>query len=117
VREDLLDTPSLQRYIRYLQTNGLDADRYLVAYFSRIASVVSVVLMTVLALPFVFGGLRSAGAGARLLVGLIIGLTYYVLGEVFITGGEVYGLPPLAIAFAPSAVVLLVGAVAFLRIR
>jgi lipopolysaccharide export system permease protein len=117
VREDLLDTPSLQRYIRYLQTNGLDADRYLVAYWSRIASVLSVVLMAVLALPFVFGGLRSAGAGARLLVGLIIGLTYYVLGEVFTTGGEVYGLPPLAIAFAPSAMVVLVGAVAFARIR
>jgi hypothetical protein len=27
--------------------------------------------MTILALPFVFGSLRSAGAGARLVVGLI----------------------------------------------
>ena len=78
VREDLLDTPSLVRYIGYLEEQRLDAHRYLVAYWSRIASVVSVVLMTVLALPFVFGGLRSAGAGARLVVGLIIGLTYYV---------------------------------------
>ena len=73
VREDLLDTPSLVRYIGYLQDNGLDAHRYLVAYWSRIASVVSVIVMTVLALPFVFGSLRSAGAGARLVVGLIIG--------------------------------------------
>jgi lipopolysaccharide export system permease protein len=117
VREDLLDTASLVRYIGYLETNNLDAHRYLVAYWSRIASVVSVVVMTVLALPFVFGSLRSAGAGARLVVGLIIGLTYYVAGEVLTSGGEVYGLDPLVIAWAPSALLMLVTAVAFARIR
>lgn len=117
VRADLLDTPSLVRYIGYLQINGLDAHRYLVAYWSRIASVVSVVIMTVLALPFVFGGLRSAGAGARLLVGLVIGLTYYVSVEVLASGGEVYGLNPLVIAWAPSALLVVVTAVAFARIR
>ena len=117
VREDLLDTPSLVRYIGYLEANDLDAHRYLVAYWSRIASVVSVVVMTVLALPFVFGSLRSAGAGARLVVGLIVGLTYYVAGEVLTSGGEVYGLDPLVIAWAPSALLMLVTAVAFARIR
>ena len=117
VREDLLDTPSLVRYIGYLEANGLDAHRYLVAYWSRIASVVSVVIMTVLALPFVFGGLRSAGAGARLLVGLVIGLTYYVVGQVLTSGGEVYGLDPLVIAWSPSVLLVLVTVVAFARIR
>lgn len=117
VREDLLDTPSLVRYIGYLQANGLDTHRYLVAYWSRIASVVSVVVMTLLAVPFVFGSLRSAGAGARLVVGLIVGLTYYVAGQVLTSGGEVYGLDPLVIAWAPSALLVLVTAVAFARIR
>lgn len=117
VREDLLDTPSLVRYIDYLEANGLDAHRYLVAYWARVASVVSVIVMTVLALPFVFGSLRSAGAGARLVVGLIIGLTYYVAGEVLTSGGEVYGLDPRVIAWAPTAVLIVVTAVAFSRIR
>jgi lipopolysaccharide export system permease protein len=116
VREDLLDTPSLQRYIAYLRANDLDAHRYLVAYWSRVASVLSVVLMTILALPFVFGSLRSAGAGARLLVGLVIGLSYYVLVQVLKTGGEVYGLDPLVIAFAPCGLLALVTAVAFTRV-
>src|SRR5690606_17281147 len=60
VRHDLLDTPTLRRYVRYLEANDLDATRYLLAYWGRIADVVSVLLMTVLALPFVFGTLRSA---------------------------------------------------------
>lgn len=117
VREDLLDTPSLERYIGYLRANGLDAHRYLVAYWSRIASVVSVIVMTILALPFVFGSLRSAAAGSRLVVGLVIGLAYYVSGEVLTSGGAVYGLDPLFIAWAPSAVLVLVTAFAFARIR
>ena len=117
VRQDLLDTPALRRYIDYLQENGLDARRYLIAYWARIANVVSVVLMTVLALPFVFGGLRSAGRGARLLVGLLIGLGYYVVGEVLVSGGEVYDLDPLVVAWAPSAALLLVALVGFARIR
>jgi len=117
VREDLLDTPSLVRYIGYLSDNGLDAHRYLVSYWSRLANVASVVVMTVLALPFVFGSLRSAGAGSRLVVGLIIGLTYYVAGQVLTSGGEVYRLDPLIIAWAPTALLLLVTSVAFARIR
>jgi len=117
VREDLLDTQSLVRYIEYLRSNGLDSHRYLVAYWSRLANVVSVIVMTVLALPFVFGGLRSAGAGARLVVGLVIGLTYYVINEVLTSGGEVYRLDPLIIAWAPAALLLVVTVVALARVR
>jgi lipopolysaccharide export system permease protein len=117
VRQDLLDTPALQRYIRYLEENGLDARRYQIAYWARMAEVVSVVLMTVLALPFVFGGLRSAGTGARLLVGLVIGLSYYVVGEVLAQSGEVFDLDPRIVAWAPSAVLSLITVVALLRVR
>jgi lipopolysaccharide export system permease protein len=117
VRENLLDTPSLQRYIRYLTDNGLDARRYLIAYWTRMADIVSVVLMTILALPFVFGGLRSAGTGARLLVGLIVGLSYYAIGQVLASGGEVYDLQPLVVAWAPSSVLFLITIVAVARAR
>jgi lipopolysaccharide export system permease protein len=73
--------------------------------------------MTILALPFVFGGLRSAGTGARFLVGLVIGLSYYVIGEVLASGGEVYNLDPLVVAWAPSGLLLAVTTVALLRAR
>jgi lipopolysaccharide export system permease protein len=117
VREDLLDTPSLQRYIRYLKDNGLDARRYLIAYWTRLSDIASVVLMTILALPFVLGGLRSAGTGARLLFGLVVGLSYYAVEQVLASGGEVYGLHPLFVAWAPSSVLLLITIVAMARAR
>ena len=117
VRQDLLDTPSLERYIRYLQDNGLDASGYLIAYWTRMASVVSVVIMTVLALPFVLGGLRSAGQGARLVVGLVIGLGYYVGAQVLANSGQVFDLDPRFVAWAPVALLATVTVAALARVR
>lgn len=117
VRADLLDTPALQRYIRYLRNNGLDADVYLIAYWSRIANTVSVWLMTVLALPFVFGSLRSAGTGGRLLVGLIIGLAHYLSVQVLANSAEVFDLDPRIVAWAPGVALATVTGVALSRVR
>jgi len=117
VREDLLDTPALTRYIDYLLSNGLDAGRYLGAYWRRIANIVSVVIMAVLALPFVFGSLRSAGTGARMTVGIVIGLGYYVSVQLSANTGQVFNLNPILVAWAPTAVLVVVTAVALLRVR
>jgi lipopolysaccharide export system permease protein len=73
--------------------------------------------MTVLALPFVFGGLRSAGTGARLVVGLVIGLGYYVVVQVAARSGQVFDVDPIVVAWAPSAVLLAIVTIALLRVR
>ena len=117
VRADLLDTPRLNRYIDYLQSNGLDASEYLAAYWGRIASGASVVLMAILALPFVLGGLRSAGTGARMIFGLVIGLGYFVLVRLSAQIGEVFSLDPVVAAWAPGALLLLVTTYAVVRLR
>jgi lipopolysaccharide export system permease protein len=117
VRQDLLDTPSLRRYIDYLRANDLDADAYLIAYWTRMANIVSVVLMTLLALPFVSGSLRSAGTGARMVVGLVIGLGYYVATQVFANSGEVFEFDPRLVAWLPIAVLALFTAGGLVRAR
>jgi len=117
VRHDLLDTQGLKRYISYLQANELDAAPYLIAYWARMADIVSALLMTILALPFVFGGLRSAGTGARLLVGLLIGLGYYVTAQTIANSGQVFDLDPRIVAWLPSVVLLAITAVALARTR
>ncbi|MFO7286171.1 MAG: LPS export ABC transporter permease LptG [Gammaproteobacteria bacterium] len=117
VREDLLDTPALKRYIAYLEQNELDATRYRIAYWSRMANIVSVLLMTVLALPWVFGGLRSAGTGGRLLVGLIVGLGYYVATQMLESTAQVFELDPRVVAWAPTMALLVVAAISYARLR
>ena len=117
VREDLLDTQGLKRYIEYLDQNDLDSDRYVTAYWARISDSVSVLLMTLLALPFVSGALRTSGIGGRLVVGLVIGLGYYIVAQTFVNSGEVFDLDPLVVAWLPSAILLVITSVALLRIR
>lgn len=117
VSEDLLDTPELNRYIDYLQRNGLDASSYLAAYWGRIANGASVVLMAILALPFVMGGLRSAGTGARMVVGLVIGLGYFVLVRLSTQMGEVFSIDPVVAAWAPGGLLLVVTLLAVARLR
>ena len=117
VREDLLDTQGLMQYIQYLEQNDLDADRYITAYWARISSGVSVLLMTLLALPFVSGELRTSGTGARLVLGLLIGLVYYVLAQTFESSGEVFDIDPIVVAWLPSSILFGITAVALLRIR
>jgi lipopolysaccharide export system permease protein len=117
VRHDLLDTPALQRYIAFLQENERDASRYLIAYWGRWARSVSVPFMALLAVPFVFGSLRSVGSGARLIVGLCIGLGFYVADQVLTNSGTVYGFDPLLVAWAPTAGLILVTVIAALRVR
>lgn len=116
-REDELGLSELYQRIRILQSRDDDASAYLAAYWGRIANGASVVLMTVLALPFVLGSLRSAAASARMIIGLVIGLGYYVLGELSARTGEVLALDPVVAAWAPGGVLLLITALAVLRLR
>ena len=117
IRHDLLDTGGLTRYIAYLQANDLDATAYLIAYWARMSNIVSVLLMCLLALPFVLGNVRSAGTGGRLLVGLLIGLAYYVTAQAFANSAEVFDLDPRVVAWLPSVVLSLITVFAILRTR
>lgn len=114
---DMFELGELAEHIRSLQARELDASDYLVAYWGRIASGASVVLMAMLALPFVLGSLRSAGAGARMIIGLVIGLGYFILGRLSTEIGDVFALDPVAAAWAPSVVLLVVTALALSRLR
>ena len=116
-RVDLLPLLELRDLIARYQSRDLDATEFITEYWGRIANGVSVLIMATLALPFVLGSLRSADAGARMIIGLVIGLGYYVLGEVSANTGQVFALDPVMAAWAPSAVLLLLTAYAVARLR
>lgn len=117
VDPDSLASRGLFEYIRYLRGNGLDADRYLTALWSRAATVFSVVVMAVLALPFVFGPLRSSGAGQRVFVGILIGAGYFLANRLVANSGAVYGLDPVLTAWLPTIVLSAAMVFALARIR
>jgi lipopolysaccharide export system permease protein len=117
IRPDGLSGVELYRYVQYLQRNGLDATKYLVAFWSRISAAVAVTPMCVLALPFVFGRMRSSGAGARLVFGLLVGLAYFLASRGLADGGQIYGVDPVIVAWVPTAALALATLVAVARAR
>lgn len=114
VKDSSLTAPELFNYIAYLKSNDLDADRYEIAFWSRIATVAGIAVMCVLAVPFVFGSLRDTGAGARMIVGVLIGVGYFLLSRTMADSGAVFDLSPFVVAWLPT---VLLAAGTFIALR
>jgi lipopolysaccharide export system permease protein len=117
VRPEALDGVALWRYIEYLRGNELDSHRYEVAFWSRIAAALAVAPMCVLAVPFAFGQMRRAGTGARMLVGIAIGLAYFLFSRALADGSEVYNLNPFAVGWLPTLALVGATLLALARLR
>jgi lipopolysaccharide export system permease protein len=97
-----LEVFSLYRLIRYYQANALDARPYIFAFWSRIARTVGIAFAVLLAVPFVLGSLRSAGAGARMVVGMMVGIALFLLQRLIDSGTLVFNLNPVILAWIPT---------------
>ncbi|MCK6371339.1 MAG: LPS export ABC transporter permease LptG [Gammaproteobacteria bacterium] len=117
VRPEALNAFALWRYAQYLRSNGLDSHRFEVAFWARIASAVAVAPMSVLALSFAFGQVRRAGTGGRIIVGIVVGLAYFLISRALADGGEVYDLHPVLVGWLPTILLLAATLAALARAR
>ena len=108
---------ALWRLIQYLQSNGLDTREYVFAFWSRIARTVGVMFAVLLAVPFVLGSFRSAGAGTRMMIGLLLGIGFFLLQRLIESGTVVFQLNPVLLAWLPTALLALVTFVLLARTR
>ncbi len=97
-----LETRVLFGLIRHLRENGLDSAAQEFAFWSRIARTTAIVFAGLLAVPFVFGSLRSAGSGARMLVGVLIGVSFFFVQRTLESGAIVFQASPLLLAWTPT---------------
>jgi lipopolysaccharide export system permease protein len=112
-----MEVMSLYRLIRYYQQNALDARPYIFAFWSRIARTVGIAFAVLLAVPFVLGSLRSAGAGARTMVGLVIGIVLFLLQRLIDSGTLLFDLNPVILAWIPTALLGVVSVTLLARAR
>jgi lipopolysaccharide export system permease protein len=114
---DLLTLHGLASYIDHLKRNNLRTESYEIGYWSRIARMFAVIVVTLLALPFVFGPLRSTGAGARTVIGVLLGVVFFLIISTVEKGGQLFGLNPVLVGWLPTLVVALCTMVAIARTR
>ncbi len=112
-----LSARGLLSYIDYLDRNNLDSRNYKAELWYRASRTTAVLVMPVLALAFVFGSLRSGSAGGRLLIGVVIGLGYYLASEMLSNSGQVFSLNPAVVAWLPTIVLIALTWGALSRVR
>lgn len=96
-----LSLPALWRTIQNRSKNELNAQAYQLAFWNKVFQPVLIVLMVFLAMPFVFGPLRSASHGLRILVGIFVAYLFHTLNGLFAPLAMVYQVPPLIAVLLP----------------
>lgn len=106
VRPTMLAAWGLYKYIGFLHGNGQTAIQFEVAFWSKIVSPMMTLVMVFLAVPFVFGSLRSVGIGQRVFAGSILGTLFFLMSKILAHMAVVYQLNPLFAATFPAFVML-----------
>jgi lipopolysaccharide export system permease protein len=99
----------LIKYIGYLGQNGQETAPYELALWQKLMRPLITGVMIFLAVPVIFGPLRSVGLGQRTLVGAMIGLGFFLLNETASQMALVYELNPGLSATLPTAAFLALG--------
>lgn len=90
-----LSVPALLDYIKYLEDNSIDANRYRIVLYKLLLSPVAMMVMLLLGASTVFGSHRSVNMSVRVLIGLCFGFSFYICNEIMPNFILVSGLPPL----------------------
>lgn len=107
----------LRAYVDYLDRNRLDSTTYQLAFWLKIMTPVSCVVMLFIVLPFVFGSLRSVNSGQLLVIGILLGLGFYILIQIASRMGQIYGIPPFISATFPVICFTIVGLFGLVKTR
>ena len=93
----------LAGYIRFLEDNGIDTSVESLAFWRKLYAPITLVVMALLALPFVSGSQRLGNVGQRLVIGILLGLVFVMLDKLLIQLGLQWRLPASINALMPTA--------------
>lgn len=114
VTPEMLPLWKLDSYITYLQENGLDASQYQLALWSKLVMPFTILAMVLIAIPFVFVSQRQTPIGKQILLGFLVGISFFILNKLMGQMGVVYHLPPWLVVSVPT---VLIASIAMLMLR
>ena len=117
VQPDNMSALDLLQYSQYLNDNDLESSHYDLAFWIKVFTPLSTLVMLLIALPFVFGSQRSGGTGSRVLFGLLLGIGFFLLNRTMNHLGQVYNVYPFISASAPVFMVAIASLYALRKIR
>lgn len=109
--------PQLAELIHYKKANNLRYQGDALVYWQRLLAPLAMCIMMFLAVPFVFGPLRNAIMGLRMVAGILMGFSFYTLNQFLGPMSLVYRFPPILGALMPMLCFALLGVFIMLRAR
>ena len=119
LKPDQMSTYDLFRYVSHLQANGQSAQRYEIELWRKVFYPISCLVMVVLALPFAYLHFRSGGITGYVFGGVMAGISFFLLNNVFGFAGNLQNWSPMLTAAAPGIIysLLSLGAFGWLVLR
>ena len=119
LRPDRMSTLDLFSYIQHLEANGQTSQRYEIEFWRKVFYPLSCLVMVVLALPFAYLHFRSGTITTYVFGGVLIGISFFLLNNVFGYVGNLRNWWPWLTAAAPGLLysLLSLGAFSWLVLR
>lgn len=105
---DEMSIQSLYHRIKHLQAHQ-DMSKEQLIFWQRLLQPLNTLLMMLLAIPFIFGPLRTSTIGAKLIVGIAMGFGFYILNQMFGFMSQVYQIKPFIGATFPLLIFTMFG--------
>jgi len=110
---DRMKTIDLFQYMRHLAANGQNAQRYEIQFWRKVFYPLSCWVMLTLALPFAYLHFRSGNIAGYVFGGVMAGISFYLLNNVFGFIGNLQNWQPWLTAAAPSLIYSVVSLATF----
>jgi lipopolysaccharide export system permease protein len=107
----------LKKYVKKIQTEGYDVQRYLVDLQGKIAVSLVTIILVVIGVSFSLRSERSGGTIQSLGIGIFVGLSYFVVNAFCLTLGRSGILPGVLAAWGANILFSAAAAVLFYRVR
>ena len=107
LQPDRMSTVALLDYIDYLDTNHLQTNRHIVALWRKGSYPFTLLVMITLAAPIGFIQIRKGGVGAKIFLGILIGIVFFMINQLALNVGMLNNLPPWLTALLPNIIALL----------
>ena len=117
VNTGYLTINALIEYIHYTQSNNQSVPATELSLWQMIFQPISVLILMMVAVPFVFGPMRSSAMGFKFIIGLSIGFVFFIVNQFFGPLTLVYGLPPFIGAALPCFIFACLLALMFWKMR
>ena len=107
----------LGRYGNFLKEQQRDSRPYELEWWKKVIKPLEIFSLVMLAISFVFGPLRQVAMGQRVFMGVMVGVVFQTLQNIFATSSLVFGFSPFVAVMLPIAVCASLGLVLILRVH